>query len=75
MNDWKIKESEKIQRIVNQIKSRLNAEGIDLEDYQRAMDCLHLTMAPTRCKSFYKAFIYSKTRINKKYLKIEGVSK
>ena len=75
MKDWKTKERKETQRIVNQVKSKLNAEGIDLEDYQRAMDCLHLTIAPTRCKSIYEAFIYSKTRINKKYLKIEEVSK
>ena len=46
-----------LQDIIDKVKSKLEAENIDLEDYDNAIQCLQKTVNPKLCIRVYEEYI------------------
>lgn len=51
---------ERLQKYIYQVKGKLQAEGINYNDYNKAIQCLARTVAPNICIAVYKDYIYQK---------------
>ena len=52
-----MKEAARILKDIKGIKGKLKAEGIDLQDYDKAIKCLEQTVNPVYCVKIYENFI------------------
>lgn len=52
-----MKESIRLQNLIDKVRSKLEAENIDIEDYDACIKCLSRTVAPKVCIEIYENYI------------------
>lgn len=52
-----MKPARDLQDFIEAVKGKLEAEGIDIEDYDSAIACLSQCVAPTKCIQIYEQYI------------------
>jgi len=46
-----------LQKTIEQVKNKLAAEHIDIDDYDKAIECLEQTVNPRYCIEIYENYI------------------
>ena len=57
MDNMKTERGGELQRLVEKVLGKLEAEKIDVEDYDKAVECLSKCVAPNLCIEIYENYI------------------
>ena len=52
-----MKKAKQLLKHIEAIKGKLRAEGIDLQDYDKAIECLEKVVCPDYCIRIYEEYI------------------
>jgi hypothetical protein len=51
-------EGTRAEQLIEQVKAKLEVEGIDIQDYNKAIECLKRTVSPNLCVEIYECYIW-----------------
>lgn len=51
-------EAKRLYVLIEKVRGKLQAEGIEIENYDKAIECLSKTVSPKLCIDIYEKYLY-----------------